>query len=348
MPRNPAEKPKVQALSLPESSDFHGGAWKVAYADFVTAMMAFFLLLWLLSTADEATLDGIAEYFEPTIGVKDSLGIGFEGGTAVKEEQGIRRQESAPVGIVVGQVKQGPIPETPDQEVLIESEEEAKLFTKAEEAIQKAFESDPTLRDLADNIVVEQSPEGMKVQVADSDKYAMFDPDSSELSRFGKMVLSKMLPIIEAMPNFISISGHTDVAPHSKATSQYTNWELSTDRANSARRFMQKAGLSPERTKKIVGFAASDLLVPEQPKDARNRRVTIILLRGAFMDLPDWSVPAARGLLTIPGSESKNSVDELLDRVEERRKTKERLRDKPVDTKLPSFYQNDSNTGVTE
>ena len=128
----------------------HGGAWKVAYADFVTAMMAFFLMLWLLSSVDKNKLEGLAEYFTPTVGIKDSMGIGFDGG-ATANKDGNKKHDESPPGIVVGIQQQGPIPDE-QKEAMIESDKDAKLFEKAEEEMKRAFESDPNLRDLTENI----------------------------------------------------------------------------------------------------------------------------------------------------------------------------------------------------
>ncbi len=278
----------------------HGGAWKVAYADFVTAMMAFFLLLWLLSSASEEQLEGLAEFFTPTIGIKDSVGIGVEGGIASIEDGNQKNELTAP-GVVIGQVPQGPIPDVPEKQAQKEGMEDAYLFEKAEEAMKRAFESDPNLRDLSDNVIVEQTPEGMKIDIVDSDKNPMFDPGRASITQFGRRVLEGMLDIIEKMPNFISISGHTDATPLSRGGRNYGNWELSADRANAARRYLLSKGMDPERTKKVQGMAATDLLFPDEPSSAKNRRITIILLRGSRMELREEYLPATRDLLSVPG-----------------------------------------------
>ncbi len=284
----------------------HGGAWKVAYADFVTAMMAFFLMLWLLASASDAQLEGLAEYFTPTIGVKDSMGIGFAGGES-PEKDGIKKTDLAPPGIVVGQPPQGLTPEDPTRDTLMEAEKDAKLFEKAEEAIKQAFESDPNMRDLSENIIVEQSPEGLKIDITDSDKHPMFETGRTSLTVYGQRTLSKMYEILKDTPNFISLTGHTDITPFGR-NKDYTNWELSADRANTARRYLVGIGMDPERPKKVVGMADAELLLPELPKSPRNRRISIILLRGAYMDLQPGSLPATRDLLTVPGSPSRRET----------------------------------------
>lgn len=269
----------------------HGGAWKVAYADFVTAMMAFFLLLWLLSSAPKKTLEGIAEYFTPTVGIKDSVGIGIEG-------KGANNFAGNTPGIVTGQAPPGQTPDAPDKQAPVEATEDGYLFDKAQEAVKKAFESDPTMREFADNILMEQTPEGLKLEIMDSDKHPMFVVGKAELTPEGMKVMEKMSTLIDKMPNFISITGHTDAAAGLVAGA-YGNWELSADRANAARRFFMKVGMEPERPKKVVGMADKELIDPNNPRSVRNRRITIIMLRGSHMNLPGSYLPADRDILNV-------------------------------------------------
>jgi len=275
----------------------HGGAWKVAYADFVTAMMAFFLLLWLLSATSESQKEGIAEYFTPTIGLKDSMGIGFDGGEAPVED-GKSKSELMPPGIVTGQVQPGEIPEEPTP-AMIESEAEANLFEKAEAEMRQAIESDPNLREFTENIIMEQTPEGLKIELRDDDKHPMFEPGSTKLSAFGEKVLAAMAPVIKKMPNHLSLTGHTDSSPFGKRL-DYTNWELSADRANSARRFLLNQSLEDVRFAKVVGRAAHELLLPEDPTSPRNRRIEIVLLRGSHLAIQSEYQAAPRSLLSAP------------------------------------------------
>ncbi len=279
-------------------SDFAylGGAWKVAYADFVTAMMAFFLLLWLLATTSEETKEGLAEYFTPTIGIKDELGIGLDGGIS-QTDDGVKRSELAPPGIVEGRPQQGVTPEVNKQST-IEGSEDAKLFEQAEQEMRQAIESDPNLREFADNIIIEQTPEGLKLELRDSEDKPMFEPGSSTVSQFGKKILTAMVPLINKLPNHISITGHTDATPLNRE--DYSNWELSSDRAQSARRFMIKNNLPEEKVAKIIGRAAQDLLDPQHPGSARNRRIEIILLKGSHLQIEDKYQAAPRALTTPP------------------------------------------------
>ncbi len=275
----------------------HGGAWKVAYADFVTAMMAFFLLLWLLSSASESQKEGIAEYFTPTIGIKDEAGIGFDGGTSPSED-GEKKSDLAPVGIVMGQPQTGQLPEDP-KPALQEQDAESQLFEKAEAEIKQAIESDPNLREITENILMEQTPEGLKIDIIDDGKKPMFHPGGADITEFGKKVLWKLSEVIIRMPNHISITGNTDASTFPPGA-RYTNWELSSDRANAARRFLETTKMEKDRVAKIVGKADKDPLLPDNPSSPRNRRISIILLRGSHLKqmLQDEVVP--RGLLSAP------------------------------------------------
>lgn len=312
----------------------HGGAWKVAYADFVTAMMAFFLLLWLLSSVEEGKLESLADFFTPTIGVKDSMGIGFEGGQTANMD-GSKKADRSPPGIIVGINITGSTKNEVEKTAVIEGEKDAQLFEKAEEAMKRAFSDDPNLRDLADNIIVEQSPEGLKIEITDSDKYPMFIAGSAKLSSFGQQILRKMSAVIELMPNFISITGHTDVSPMGGRGQHYGNWELSIDRANAARRYLLSIGMEPERPKSVTGKAATTLLLPKQPLSPRNRRITVILLRGDYMNLRPEALPATRELLSVPKPQknTKQKLEEL--RKHEAEKAAPKASEKPSVPLLP-------------
>jgi chemotaxis protein MotB len=276
----------------------HGGAWKVAYADFVTAMMAFFLLLWLLSSTSESQREGIAEYFTPTTGLRDALGIGFQGGESPSEE-GTKKDDLTPVGIVQNASTPGQSPDK-KKDSLIEGDMESQLFEQAREEIKKAFEDDPTLREFRDQIVVEQTPEGLKIEIQDSDKKPMFLSGSANMSEFGKTVIAKLSDIIEKMPNYISVTGHTDAEALNARSGTYTNWELSADRANAARRELVRTGMDNERVGKVLGLASQDLLLPEDPTSERNRRITIILLRGQHHGGSSYIQNRPGSLLSVP------------------------------------------------
>lgn len=305
----------------------HGGAWKVAYADFVTAMMAFFLLLWLLSVTTPAQKIGLAEYFTPTMGIKDSMGIGFKGGKKSSPDVGRANTDLNAPGIIAGQVHQGPVAAAPDASIPIKPEPDAESTSTdnkatkegkdvpngedgddlkvAEQDIKQSLESDPNLQSFKNNVVVQDSPEGLKVDMIDDQKTPMFVPGGAALTDTGKKVLDSMANIIAKTPNNISINGNTDAAG-ATSNPQYTNWELSADRANAARRFLVTTQLEPDRVQKVVGMADRNLLVPQEPSSPRNRRITIILLRGSYFRDPK-AMPTTRTLLSVPNAAIKEN-----------------------------------------
>jgi chemotaxis protein MotB len=297
------------------SGGHHGGAWKVAYADFVTAMMAFFLLLWLLNVTSPETRAGIADYFTPTIGIKDSKGIGFQGGLT-QSEKGISKSDLAPVGIIVGQVKQGPAPEAPTEVAKHdenaentanlakeENTEDSEQFKQSTEEINQSLREDPELQDYKDAVVMQDTPEGMKIDLIDDAKKPMFVPGGAQLTDMGKKVLDSMANIISKTPNNITIIGHTDSAG-ANLNPNYTNWELSTERALAARRFLSTTQLEQDRVGKIIGMADKELLVAQEPTSPRNRRVTIIVMRGSYFRDPK-AAPTTRTLLSVPAGSAK-------------------------------------------
>lgn len=263
----------------------HGGAWKVAYADFVTAMMAFFLLLWLLSTSSKAKLDGIAEFFTPTIGIVNKTG-------KIKDTM----KDGKPLTIVPGNPDPGQINQPDETKSPVEDQEDM-MFKEGGAQLEQAFQQD---EDLKDNISVQITPEGLKIDLIDSDKNAMFRQGSAELTPFGEKILSKMTGIIKRMPNLMSITGHTDGSPAEAGSAAYTNWELSSDRANAARRYMVGHGLEAERPRRITGMGDQELFMPSEPRNPRNRRMSIVMLRGTHMLIPEANPDKPQDLLSAP------------------------------------------------
>jgi chemotaxis protein MotB len=302
----------------------HGGAWKVAYADFVTAMMAFFLLLWLINVTTPAQKMGLAEFFTPTMGIKDSMGIGFKGGKKASPDVGRANTDLNAVGLVEGQIHQGPVSAAPDPTTPAKPDPDAESTSNDKKAkedgndpdgqdaealkaaaadVKQALEQDPTLESYKNNVVVQDAPEGLKIDMIDDEKVPMFIPGGAVLTDTGKKVLDSMANIIVKTPNNVSINGHTD-ASGATSSPQYTNWELSADRANAARRFFVTTQLQPERVQKVAGLADRDLLTPQEPASPRNRRITVILLRGSYFRDPK-TMPTTRALLSVPDAKIK-------------------------------------------
>jgi len=274
----------------------HGGAWKVAYADFVTAMMAFFLLLWLLNAVTQEQLEGISNYFAPqNIAPSASGAGGVLGGQSVAEPGAI----GAPVNPDIMDMDL-PNPsagtggfETPPDEMdertaeEIMEEREEEQFQEAEDALREAIRGIPTLAEMADNLLIDDTPEGLRVQIVDQEGLAMFPRGSSDMFGHTRDLLALVAQVIQKMPQKIAISGHTDATKFGGGGQGYTNWELSADRANASRRELMRNGVPEDRISRVVGKAAEDPLFADDPKDPRNRRISITLLRGTGEQTPE-------------------------------------------------------------
>jgi chemotaxis protein MotB len=304
----------------------HGGAWKVAYADFVTAMMAFFLLLWLLNVTTDVQKRGIADYFEPTISTQSSSGSGgVLGGRSIGKPGSMQVDAAAPsVAIPIPAERQpdegddgeesgspsktdkadGSPPadkqQPADQQAGSRSaaadfaakldkiteaaaaksaaEREERQFTAAEFALRQAMQDIPDLKNLAENLVVDRAPEGLRIQIVDQDKTSMFPLGSAEMAEPAKKLMALVTQVVQRLPNKLSVSGHTDSTPFTRA-GNYGNWELSADRANASRRALVASGLPAERIARVVGVADRDPMVADQPNSPRNRRISMVLLR---------------------------------------------------------------------
>jgi chemotaxis protein MotB len=286
----------------------HGGAWKVAYADFVTAMMAFFLLLWLLNVTTDIQKRGIADYFQPTVASKSASGAGGVLGGIALGPPGAQQATTVPPSLTLSQPMlrdlsgsdddnqdAGPADAQPDttrgnaepgkklSEAELErqiAEREERRFAAAEFALRQAVEQLPELKGLAQNLIVDRTPEGLRIQLVDQDKSPMFAIGSAEPLDSAKKLIAVVTQVVQRLPNKVSISGHTDATAYAFGR-KYGNWELSADRANASRREFIADGLSSERIARVVGLADEDPLVPDEPNSPRNRRISIVLLRAA-------------------------------------------------------------------
>ncbi|OEJ69434.1 flagellar motor protein MotB [Magnetovibrio blakemorei] len=279
----------------------HGGAWKIAYADFVTAMMAFFLLLWLLNAVSQEQLEGIADYFAPTVSSTSQSGSGqILGGTTVAVDGALEDTVSRPTvtmdlpppsaGSGGEAMQDKPIEAEVDaQETKAKAEQDQ--FDKAEKDLKDKLETLPEFQQMAESLMIDNTPEGMRIQLIDRDGLSMFPSGGASMYEHTERVLGLVAEIIKKMPQDIAISGHTDAVPMGGGNQSYTNWELSADRANSARRALLKLGVPESRMARIVGKAATDPLIPEDPSDAKNRRLSIILLRGTGEPAPPPGPP---------------------------------------------------------
>lgn len=260
----------------------HGGAWKVAYADFVTAMMAFFLLLWLLNVTTEEQKLGIADYFDPNPKISESVSgaNGMLGGLSISQEGAMVKdvQSMAPQSVPNPALRPGDQKLSDEEFKKEQTRREEENFKKAENAIKDAMKDDKELEELSKNLKMDMTPEGLRIQIIDQDGKPMFPSGSAEMYERTQKLLTKVSEVIRKMPNEISVRGHTDSVPYSKGNA-YSNWELSADRANASRRVLVAGGFPENRVNNVLGKADKDHLIPDKPTDAQNRRISIILLR---------------------------------------------------------------------
>ncbi|POZ61125.1 flagellar motor protein MotB [Chromobacterium alticapitis] len=246
----------------------HGGAWKIAYADFVTAMMAFFLLMWLLGSASQGTLNGIAEYFKTPLKVALSGGSGAGDATSLVKGGGNDLTKQA------GQVNKAGAKK---EEVMQKQQEQARL-DQLQQKIQRTIDSSALFKEYKNQLKLEMTPEGLKIQIVDEQNRPMFDSGSSRMLPHTRVLLQQLASELNQLPNRISISGHTDAKPFAGDQGGYSNWELSADRANTARRELISGGLSESKVLRVVGLASAIPLVKSDVFSPENRRITIIVL----------------------------------------------------------------------
>ncbi|TAK60767.1 flagellar motor protein MotB [Methylobacter sp.] len=257
----------------------HGGAWKLAYADFVTAMMAFFLLMWLLGTTSEPERKGIAEYFQdPFKASTEEKGLDVGDRTSIIEAGGSDLTTEAQ-----GQVDKGLIPETKDispEEIELKAEEiEKEKLENLKQKIQEKIDSTPELTEFKDQIKLEITSEGLRVLIVDDQNRPMYKLASAEPEPQIKLILRALAPVINELPNKVSLNGHTDARPFPPNQKKYTNWELSSDRANAARYELTQSGLAEEKILRVIGLSSSiPYNADTEPLDPINRRISIIVM----------------------------------------------------------------------
>ncbi|MDG2521906.1 flagellar motor protein MotB [Caulobacter segnis] len=269
----------------------HGGAWKVAYADFVTAMMAFFLLMWLLSSTTEEQRQGIADYFAPASVTDSTSGSGgILGGTALGEEGDQSRGSQAvveatapqapPDAIEQGQsARTGAVLDNATEDALRQAlmKKENDSFASAAQSLRQALQEMPELAELSKQIFIDQTPEGMRIQLVDQEGRSMFKENAAQPNERARILLRAIAKIVNELPNRLTISGHTSANANGRQSD--ADWPLSANRANVARQILQGAGVSSDRIYQVSGKANSEPLYPDDPTLAGNRRISIILLR---------------------------------------------------------------------
>lgn len=250
----------------------HGGAWKIAYADFVTAMMAFFLLMWLLASTTEDQRRGISDYFE------NPLRVSLTGGDAIGEQSRVIAGGGEDIQLSDGEVRRADGPPAVIDPRQVARELERRELEALKARIEASIEASESLRRFGDQLLLDITSEGLRIQIVDREGRPMFASGSAELQPYARELIAELSPLLNEPPNRISISGHTDAQPFAGGYGGYSNWELSNDRANTARRTLVAAGMEPSKTMRVVGLSDTVLLAPDSPFDATNRRISIVLM----------------------------------------------------------------------
>ena len=255
----------------------HGGAWKIAYADFVTAMMAFFLLMWLLGSTTEGDKKGIADFFNAP------LKVALLGGSGAGDSSHVVRGGGQDLSRTTGQVKEGEVPSK--RKLLnikaLEAEQKRAEVARLEalkKKVEDALSASPKLAAMRSQIRLDMTRDGLRIQIVDEQNRPMFDSGSAIVKPYMRELLREIGHVLQDVPNRIALEGHTDAQPYSGGDRGYSNWELSSDRANASRREIVAGGLPEDRMLLVQGLASSNLFVPGEPANPMNRRISIIVM----------------------------------------------------------------------
>jgi chemotaxis protein MotB len=312
----------------------HGGAWKVAYADFVTAMMAFFMVMWLVTAVSKEQRAAIFDYFknpsmEPGKSVKPAPGQMGPGGASSSpidlggglDAPKSSMQKTDKIGATVMTSPSTPIDLKSDEAKAAEAEEAQKLLEKKQldslmDDLKEAIAKSQALQPFKDQLLLDITPEGLRIQILDAQNRPMFDLGSARLKPYTNELLKEVTGYLRTVPNRLSVTGHTDTTPYAGITG-YTNWDLSTDRANAARRSMESAGLETERIARVVGLASSVLFDKENPRSPVNRRISIVVMTqqaeqdAQKVDLPDAGVVSEAAPAEMPDTSGEAPAEAM-------------------------------------
>jgi chemotaxis protein MotB len=300
--RNEPPPPVIVVKKIVQASHepHHGGAWKIAYADFVTAMMAFFLLMWLVGATDEQQRQGLADYFTPTIieYKQNSAGAdGIMGGDSIVAADNYphKAQQTGSRSIVIPRDTSGGVREASGPQW-----QETKRFAELKAELIRRIESNPNTRDLKNQVSFTQSDQGLRIDLVDEADFSMFEVGTDRLQAQAQQLIREVAQVIQGVPNAVVVRGHTDSRPYGRGQVM-NNWLLSTARAETTRTVLERTGVLLTRFSRIEGVADREPFVAGNKFDPRNRRISITLvgtgelathsLAGA---MPVASVAAAR------------------------------------------------------
>jgi chemotaxis protein MotB len=285
----------------------HGGAWKIAYADFVTAMMAFFLLMWLLGSTTDGDKKGIADYFA------SPLKIALAGGSGSGDSNSVLKGGGESLTSTVGQVKKGEVEAQRNTINLhkLKAEQmraEVSRLEDLKQEIQQKLQSNEKLKDLSSQIRLDMTRDGLRIQIVDDQNRPMFDSGSAVIKPYMRDLLRAIGSVLTEVPNHLTLEGHTDAQPFPGGDRGYSNWELSADRANASRRELIAGGLADDRVLRVQGLASSQPFDEKDPNAPANRRISIIVMNRDAEDRMFKPLDAAAEAGDSPASAATNST----------------------------------------
>ncbi|MDN5753079.1 MAG: flagellar motor protein MotB [Nitrosospira sp.] len=271
------KKHPIIIKKIKKQGGHHGGQWKIAYADFVTAMMAFFMLMWLLGATTHEQKQGLSEYFqtphkvplEKATGSGDRSTVIQGGGKDITRREGQVRKVSAQPN------------EKSRNRKTAQAERERLDQLKLEDLkgrLERLIESHPTMRDFKEQLLLDITSEGLRIQIVDHRNRPMFALSKAELQPYTRDILRKLGGVLNEIPNKISLSGHTDTTPYPSGEKNYSNWELSADRANASRRELIMGGMNGQKIMRVVGLSSAVLFDKDDPTNPVNRRISVIVM----------------------------------------------------------------------
>jgi chemotaxis protein MotB len=295
----------------------HGGAWKIAYADFVTAMMAFFLLMWLLGSTTEGDKKGIADYFASPL--KLSL---MGGGSGSGDSSSVVKGGGADLSRQTGQLKQGEVDaqrKTINLRALKAEQRRAEMarLEGLKDKVEQVLNSSAKLAAMKSQIRLDMTRDGLRIQIVDEQNRPMFDSGSAVVRPQMRELLREIGLVLAEVPNRLTVEGHTDATPFSAGERGYSNWELSSDRANASRRELVAGGLPDDRVLRVLGLASSTLLERDQPAFPVKRRISIIVMNReaedrVFRSAPEVADALGDGDAPLPAAAPSSASSALL------------------------------------
>ncbi len=275
----------------------HGGAWKIAYADFVTAMMAFFLLMWLLGSTTDGDKKGIADYFQ------SPLRVSMSGGSGSGDSSHLLKGGGQDLTRTTGQVKRGDVEakrDTVNLQALKQEQVRAEIarLEDLKRKVENKIAENHKLAPMASQIRLDMTRDGLRIQITDELNRPMFASGSAVVQPYMRELLREIGQVLTLVPNRLTLEGHTDAQPFSAGERGYSNWELSADRANASRRELVAGGLPDDRVLRVQGLASSTLFNSAEPMSASNRRISVIVMNRDAEDRMFRTAPDVAQALT--------------------------------------------------